>query len=117
MFVRWWGVVGLALSFATAYTVAAVVAVAVLNRHTPGFDWRGLVATWVKLLVAAGAMGALVYGTVALAAPSSALGLVPTVGAGLAVGAISYFLAINALQVPGISELLGRLPGARRFVR
>ena len=117
VFVRWWGVVGLALSFATAYTVAAVVAVVVLNRHTPGFDWRGLVATWVKLLVAAGAMGALVYGTVALAAPASALGLVPTIAAGLAVGAIAYFLAINALQVPGISELLGRLPGARRFVR
>ena len=30
---------------------------------------------------------------------------------------LGLFLAINALQVPGISELLGRLPGARRFVR
>lgn len=95
VFVQWWGVVGLALSFAVAYTVAAVVAVVILNRHTPGFDWRGLLATWAKLLVAAGAMGALVYGTVALAAPASALAMVPTVAAGMAVGAITYFLAVD----------------------
>ena len=117
VFVRWWGIVGLALSFALAYSVAAVVSIAILNRRSRGFDWRGLAATWAKLLVAAGAMGALVYGTVALAAPATPLQLVPAVLAGIAVGAISYFLAINALQVPGISVLLARLPGARRFVR
>ena len=41
VFVRWWGVVGLAISFAVAYTVAAIVAQVVLQRHSPGFDWKG----------------------------------------------------------------------------
>ena len=32
-------------------------------------------------------------------------------------GGLAYFVALDALRGPGISELLGRLPGARRFVR
>lgn len=115
VFVRWWGFVGLALSFAFAYSVAAVVAVAVMVRHSPGFDWRGLAATWTKLLLAAAVMGGFVYGVVSLIAPSSALMLLPAIGAGIGVGAITYFAAIYALQVAGISELMARLPGLRRF--
>jgi putative peptidoglycan lipid II flippase len=115
--VRIWGVVGLALAFALAYTVAAVVAVALLSRHSPGFQWRALALTWARLLVAAGAMGGLVYAVVTALAPASPAGLVPAIGAGLAVGALSYFAAIVVLRVPGISELFTRLPGLRRFAR
>lgn len=113
--VRIWGVVGLALAFAFAYTIAAVVAVAVLCRHSPGFDWRALVVTWVRLLTAALVMAALVYLVVRAMAPGSALMLIPTVGAGIAVGAVVYVAAILVLRVPGISELFARLPGLRRF--
>ncbi len=115
VFVRWWGVVGLALSFAVAYSVAAVVAVAVLNRHSPGFDWRGLVHTWLKLLVAAAIMGGFVFGLVSYLAPASPLEVIPAVAAGVVVGIVTYFASIYALQVPGISELMTRLPGLRRF--
>ena len=113
--VRVWGVVGLALAFALAYNVAAVAAVAVLCRHSPGFDWRALVTTWVRLLLAALAMAGLVYAVVRAMAPASAVMLLPTIGAGIAVGAISYLLAIRVLRVPGITELFARVPGLRRF--
>ena len=113
--VRVWGVVGLALSFGLAYNVAAVVAVVVLCRHSPGFDWRALATTWGRLLVAALAMAGLVYGVVRLMAPSSAVMLIPTLAAGLAVGGISYLAAIMALKVPGVTDMFARLPGLRRF--
>ena len=115
IFVRLWGVVGLALAFAAAYSVSAVIAVVVLNRHSPGFDWRGLVRTWALLLVAAAIMGGFVYGVVSLLAPDSPLMLAVAVVAGISVGIITYFAAIYALKVPGISELMTRLPGLRRF--
>ena len=113
VFVRWWGVVGLALSFALAYNVSAVAAVVLLARRNPGFDTRGLVHTWLKLLVAAGIMGGFVYGVVSLMAPSSAAMLVPTIGVGLAVGGATYFAAVYVLGVPGIAELMARLPFGR----
>lgn len=113
--VRWWGVVGLALAFGLAYNGAALLAVVVLGRRSPGFSWRGLWATWWRLVVAAGLMGGFVYGVVTLLAPASALAMVPAVAAGIAVGAVVYFALIYVLQVPGISELMGRLPGLRRF--
>jgi putative peptidoglycan lipid II flippase len=115
VFVRWWGVVGLALSFALAYTVSAGIAVIVLTRRSPGFDWGGLIQTWVKLIIAAGIMGGFVYGVVSYLAPSSATMLIPTVLAGIVVGGVSYFASIYALRVPGISELMTRLPGLKRF--
>lgn len=113
--VRWWGVVGLALAFGLAYNGAAVLAVVVLGRRSPGFSWRGLWATWWRLVIAAGLMGGFVYGVVTLLAPASALAMVPALAAGIAVGAVVYFALIYVLAVPGISELLGRLPGLRRF--
>lgn len=113
--VRIWGVVGLALAFALAYNISAVVAVAVLCRHSPGFAWRALATTWLRLLTAALVMGVLVYGVVRALAPSSAILVLPTLGAGIVVGALVYFGAIMALRVPGISELFTRLPGLHRF--
>ncbi len=115
VFVRIWGIVGLALSFAVAYTVAAVVATVVLTRHSPGFDWRGLVRTWVQLLLAAAVMGGIVYGIIVAISPGSALAMIPTLTASIAAGAIVYFATIYFLRVQGISELFGRLPGLRRF--
>ncbi|MEO6626984.1 MAG: murein biosynthesis integral membrane protein MurJ [Aquihabitans sp.] len=113
--VRIWGVVGLALAFALAYSVAAVVAVAVLCRYSPGFDWRGLTATWAKLLAAALVMAGFVYVVIRAIAPSSPLMMLPALAAGIGVGAVTYGVAIFVLRVPGITELLARLPGLRRF--
>lgn len=113
--VRIWGIVGLALSFALAYTLAAVVATAVLARHSPGFDWRGLVRTWLQLLLAAAVMGGFVFGIIVAISPGSALAIIPTIAASIGVGGLVYFATIYVLRVQGISELFGRLPGLRRF--
>ena len=114
VFVRLWGVVGLALAYSLAYTVAAVLAVWLLARRSPGFDVRGLVTSWIKLLVAALTMGGFVFGFCALIAPSTNLLLGFTVLFAVLLGAVTYFGAIYALDVPGISELMERLPGFRR---
>lgn len=113
--VRIWGIVGLALSFAIAYLVAAVVATTILTRHSPGFDWRGLLRTWTQLLVAAGVMGGVVFGMIVAISPSSAPMMIPTVAVSVLVGGLVYGATIYALKVQGISELLVRLPGLRRF--
>ncbi|MFN8019053.1 MAG: murein biosynthesis integral membrane protein MurJ [Acidimicrobiales bacterium] len=109
VFAQIWGVVGLALSFSLAYTVSAGIAVVVLTRRSPGFDWGGLVRTWLKLLLAAVVMGGFVYGVVSLIAPSSAAMLIPATLAGILVGVVIYFASIYALRVPGITEMFARL--------
>ncbi|QXC62710.1 murein biosynthesis integral membrane protein MurJ [Aquihabitans sp. G128] len=114
-FVRWWGVVGLALSFAVAYTVAAVVSVAILTRRSPGFDWRALARTWFQLLLAAGVMGCVVFGLLVLVSPGSLpIALGTAVGAAV-LGVVVYFAAIWVARIDGISELMARLPVLRRF--
>ena len=115
VFVRWWGIAGLALSFGLAYTLASVVAIVVLTRHSPGFDWRGLARTAVQLLLAAGMMGCVVFGLLVAISPSSALIMIPTVIGATTVGIVVYFAAIWAAKVDGISQLMARLPILRRF--
>lgn len=117
VFVRLWGITGLALSFAVAYTASAVVATAVLTRHSPGFAWQALLRTWAELLVAAGTMGGVVYAIVVVVSPASPLQVLPTIAGSIVVGGLVYVATIYALRVDGISELFARLPGLRRFAR
>ena len=49
-FVHWWGIVGLALSFAVSYTIAAWLAFAVLMQRSRRFDRHGLLITLTQLL-------------------------------------------------------------------
>ena len=114
VFVRWWGVVGLALAYSLAYTVSAVLAVGLLARKSPGFDVRGLVMSWAKLLLAAITMGGFVFGFAAVIAPTTNVLLALTVLVTILLGAVTYFGAIYALDVPGISALMDRLPGFRK---
>ena len=115
VFVQLWGIAGLALSFALAYTLASMVAIVVLTRHSPGFDWRGLAHTWMQLLLAAGLMGCAVFGLVVAISPGSAAAMVPTVLGAAMLGIVVYFLAIWVVRVDGISQLMARLPLLRRF--
>jgi len=115
IFVRLWGVIGLALAFGAAYNISAIIAVGSLTRHSPGFDWKGLGSTWLRLLAAAAIMGGFVYGLITVLAPATALALIPTVGVTILVGAVVYFASIYVFAVPGVTEMLSRLPVLRRF--
>jgi putative peptidoglycan lipid II flippase len=114
VFVRWWGVVGLALSFSVAYSVAAIVAVVILARRSTGFELAGLFWSFVKLLVAGVTMGGFVFGFAAVIAPSTNVLLLATLAVSILLGATTYFGAVYALDVPGISALMERLPFMRR---
>ncbi|MCU1499350.1 MAG: Murein biosynthesis integral rane protein MurJ, partial [Acidimicrobiales bacterium] len=115
VFVRLWGIAGLALSFALAYTLAAVVAVVALTRASPGFDWRGLLRTWLQLLVSAGMMGCVVFGLLVVVSPGSALTMIPTVVGATLGGIVVYFVVITVSRVDGIADLFARLPGLKRL--
>ncbi len=115
VFVRLWGIAGLALSFGLAYTVASIVAIVVLTRDSAGFDWRALVRTWMQLVLAAALMGCAVFGLVVAVSPGSALVMLPTVLGATVVGVVVYFTAIWMVRVEGIRELMVRLPGLRRL--
>lgn len=116
VFVRWWGIVGLALAYGLAYTVAAVVSVVLLARRSPGFDARGLAVSWVRLVLAAGIMGGVVYGSVVAVGPTGNVGVAFTVAGAIMLGAVTYVAAARAARVPGMEELMARLPlpGGRR---
>ncbi|MGI8754306.1 MAG: murein biosynthesis integral membrane protein MurJ [Acidimicrobiales bacterium] len=115
--VHFFGVVGLALAYGIAYTLAAFVAVALLARRSPGFDVRGLVVSWFKLLLAGVVMGGFVFGFVAVAAPVTTPLVIGTVAVAILVGAVTYFAGIYVLRVPGVTELFDRLPLSRSKVR
>ncbi|CAN5621893.1 murein biosynthesis integral membrane protein MurJ [soil metagenome] len=117
IFVHLWGIAGLALSFAVAYSAASVVAVVLLTRASPGFDWRGLARTWIQLLVSAGLMGCAVFGLLVVVSPGSVLAMGATVAGATLLGIVVYFVVISLVRVDGISELFNRLPGFRRFAR
>lgn len=115
--VRFFGVVGLALAYGVAYTIAAAVAVRLLARRSTGFDLRGLVVSWGKLLLAGVVMGGFVFGFVAVAAPVTTPLIIATVAVAILVGAVTYSAGIYVLRVPGVIELFDRLPLGRPKVR
>ncbi len=117
VFVRWWGVVGLALAYSLAYTVAGIVAVVLLARRSTGFDLRGLATTWARLLLAGAAMAVVVWAASAAVAPSSAALLVPTIVGACGAGGVAYLLSISVLRVPGVDGMLARLPVLKRLAR
>lgn len=100
----WLGVRGLALAYAGAYGVAAVVALRALGRRTAGADRfvPGLARIGLAALAMAGAVRVAV-----LALPDTSPA-VAEVGVGVAAGVVAYGLGLVALRVREVPELLGR---------
>ncbi len=111
------GVMGLAIAYALAYSVAAVVSFVVLTRRLDDFDVRGLVDTLVRLLGAAAVM-AFVAWVIAGAVQGAGwapvlLSLLVTIGAGIA----TYAAAVLVLRVPEQLGGLGALSAGRGRTR
>ena len=111
------GVRGLALGHAAAYTVAAVMAGAVLRRRLDGLEGRALMAGLVKILLAAAATagGAWVAAQAAEAwlGVDTLAGQVVQVGGGVLVGLLTFVAAAVALRIEEFElvkrTLLGRI--------
>ena len=106
------GVVGLACAYAIAYTVAAVVSLAVLVRRMPGFDVRGLADSLGRIFLAAGIMGGAAWTIARMVAGRSESSVVIGLAAAIVVGVAVYATAVTVLGVPAHAGI-----DARRLLR
>ena len=103
-----YGVTGLAYSYALAYSVAAVLSMAVLLRRMPGFDVRSLLDTLGRLLGAAAVMGVAVWAVARVLSGTTTTSLFVSLGASIVTGIAVYAAAVTLLRVPRTIGL-GRL--------
>lgn len=94
-FLAWWGIQGLAASYAVAYLVAAVVAVVVLGRRVGRLVDAELLGTLLRIGVAAAACGASAWVVSRAVGPAAWLELV----AGVVVGGGVYVAVLLGLRV------------------
>jgi putative peptidoglycan lipid II flippase len=92
------GVNGLAISQSLAYSVAAVVALLVLRRHTQGIQGRVLLESITRISVGAALMAAIVFAVARTLSEYPVL----AVSGGILSGAIAYLVAT---KLAGITEL------------
>ncbi|HYT30201.1 MAG TPA: murein biosynthesis integral membrane protein MurJ [Actinomycetota bacterium] len=116
IFYRYFGVRGLAMGHASAYTFAAITSAIVLRRRLSGIDGRRVSVSIAKTVLAGGAAAGaafvaarLVAGTLGTATlgPQAA-----QVGGGLAAGLLAFVLAAVALRIHEV-DLLRRLLTSR----
>jgi len=110
------GVQGLALAYAGAYSIAAVVAVVLLRRRIGGMDGRRTVPALAKMAGAAAVMAVAVVVARELVGSNAGVGAVARTVAGVVVGAAVYLGVLYALRLPELHELVDRFRGrsARR---
>ena len=103
------GIPGLAGAYAVAYTVAAVVALVVLQRRVGSLDGRRVARSIAKVAVACVAMGVAVALVARSVGDPDGVGAIVRTGAGVAVGALVFAMAVVLLRVEEVSPLVARL--------
>ncbi|MEZ5136729.1 MAG: lipid II flippase MurJ, partial [Acidimicrobiales bacterium] len=116
-FVRWWGVAGLALSFALAYVVASLFALWVLHRRVGPFPWVTSVSSLLRMGAAAAFMAAAVVVVGSTVGSDAGGGALVRMLVGIGVGVVVYLACAALFRVPELHEAAGRfarrLPGRR----
>ncbi len=102
------GIPGLAAAYAAAYTVAAVVALVVLQRRVGSLDGRHVARSIGRVTAACVAMGLAVEVVALRVGGTDGVGAVVRTGAGVAVGAMVYAVAVVALRVEEVAPLVAR---------
>ena len=114
------GLQGLALSYAIAYSVSAVIAGVVVARRTNGLEVARLLSTGTSVLAASVAMGMVVFGTSRLCEavifadgrpPGRSVGLLVEVLGSVGAGVTVYLFAG---RLAGLNELTSLVAGLRR---
>ncbi len=108
------GVQGLALAYALAYSVGAVLALAALRRRVQGLGGRRTVDGIGRMVVAAGIMAVAVWSVTQVVGSDDGMGAVVRTLTGVLVGMAVYVVALVALRVPDAVDLLHRLRQRRR---
>jgi putative peptidoglycan lipid II flippase len=109
VFVFKWHAQGLALAYAIAYSIGAVLALSAARRRMVRFDGRRTVAAASRIIAAATAMGLAVAAVVRVIGPKDGFAsLIPTV-VGAVVGVAVYGSLATALDVEELRLVLGRV--------
>ena len=98
---------GLALAYAAAYSVAALAALWALSRRVGGVDGRTVLASSLRVLVAAAAMAGALWVVTRTVGSERGVGAVVRVGTGIVVGTLVYggvLLAVGATELRGLWE-------------
>lgn len=100
------GVPGLAASFAIAYAIAALVAVAVLQRKVGGLDLAGMATSLARITVAGAAMGLVVWLVAGQVGGTATVGEAAVrTAVGVAVGIVSYLAFLLLLRTPELASV------------
>ena len=110
----WLGIPGLALSFAIAYLVAAIITLVVLHQRLHGIDGARVTSTLVRTTVAGVFVGLSAWAVAAVIGWDTTLQAVASVVAGTAVGAFVYLVLLRVMHVDELDRVLGLVPGLGR---
>ena len=104
-----YGVLGLAASFAIAYTISSVFSLAVLSYKVRGFTMRSVLSPLARMLLAGVVMAEVMWVVARLVGDDEGWGaLVRLTTAGVA-GVTVYVVLLTVMQVPELQQLRTRL--------
>jgi putative peptidoglycan lipid II flippase len=103
------GIPGLAVAYAAAYTVAAVVSLVVLRRRVGSLDGRRSARSIAKLVVASATMALAVWLVARSVGGPEGVGAIVRTGAGVVVGAAVFAVATVVLRVEEVAPLVARM--------
>jgi len=112
------GVKGLALGNATAYTFATIVSVVIMRRRLGGLDLRYVVRGLTQVAVASAITAGVAYAAVKLVdlvvSSGTAAGEFAEVVVGVGAGIGAYLLVVSAMHMPELAVLKGLIPSRLR---
>ncbi len=94
-----YGVLGLGLAFSLAYLTSAIVALVVLNRKVPAFNFTATLGSLWSICLAAGLMAAIVAVSSSFVGSNAGGGALLRVTTGVVVGCLSYGLLLRLFKV------------------
>jgi putative peptidoglycan lipid II flippase len=113
----WLGVPGLALAFALAYLVAAVLTLAVLHKRLHGIDGARIASTLVRTAIAGVVVGVVAWAAAEAIGWSSTVEAVASLVAGTVAGALVYVALLRVMRVEELDRVLALVPGLRSLAR
>lgn len=112
------GSVGLAIAYSIAYLLSAIYAIWRLLRglEDEPTDLGSTVGAIVKMSVASGAMGILIWGVSSNVGSNAGGGAITRLAVCIPLGAVVYFVLATTLRVSDLEQVLERLPGPLKKV-